>query len=340
MNFTQLVLFTENLAEMLNSGVAVERAITVASRCMRHRENRKFADDFRTAIMGGHDPQIRLSRYNVPPVYPAIINCGLLTGRLAEALESAAYFLNRLMPLRRSLRRCTAFAVAAYLLGVLTSLYFYKLVPFCTLFVLAVLFLLPRLFVKAKYFRDLILAKLPYSSTWLKQLSLLEFVLCLEIVYDSSLDVRQMFKESIQAIGNLYLRAQAQPALTAVGSGHSFTHSLAQIPFFPPSLIDELHVGEVSGTLDKKLHWLASQMRQLIDAKLEPIRALAIAIVINVGLIPILAVILPRLFPQYPLIPMALLGFGGYATLACARYAFSQYMDKSSSVNITWNQTQ
>ena len=130
---------------------------------------------------------------------------------------------------------------------------------------------------------------------------------------------------------------RAEPALTAVGSGHSFTHSLTQIPFIPASLISELEVGEVSGTLDKKLHWFAGQMRQLIDAKLEPIRALAIAIVINVGLIPILAAVLPWIFPQYPMIAMALAVFGGYATLACARYGFSQYMTKSSGVNIWWN---
>ncbi len=323
---------------MLETGIPLPRALDIASRSMLHRSNRKFADEFRTAILQGHDPQIHLSGHDVPPVYLTVINCGLLAGRLPEALESAAYFLDRLMPLGRSLQRCTTFAVAAYLLGGLTSVYFYKLVPFSTLFVLAVLFLLPKLLVKAKYFRDLILAKLPYSSTWLEQLSVLEFSLCLEIVYDSSLDVRQMLKESIQAIGNLYLRQKAQPALTAVGVGHSFTHSLAQIPFMPASLIGELEVGEVSGTLDRKFHWLAGQMRQLIDAKLEPIRALAIAIVINVGLVPILAAVLPRLFPHYSAwsILVALAAIAGHATVACARYAFSQYMIKSGSVDICW----
>lgn len=334
MNLSQLAVFTENLAEMLNSGVPVERAVTVASRCMRDRQNRRFADDFRDALIEGHDLRTRLWVYDVPRVYPAVITCGLLTGRLPEALKSAAYLLNRLIPLKQSLRRCIRFSVAAYLLGLLASLYLGRPVSFFTLFILAVLFLLPQLSVRAKYLRDMFLAKLPFAGTWLRQLSVLEFTLCFEIVYDSSLDAREMLSESIDAIGNMYLRRRAQPALDSVTAGQTFAEALSQVPYVPARMIYELEVGEISGTLDQKLHWLAGQMRQLIDAKIEPIRALAVAIVIYAGLVPVLMIILPLLLPQYPTITAALGVFGAYATLSCARYAYVQYTVKSANVSV------
>ena len=208
---------------------------------------------------------------------------------------------------------------------------------FFTLFVLAVLFLLPQLSVKAGYFRDMLLAKLPFADTWLKQLSVLEFVLCFEIVYDSNLDAREMLSESIEAIGNMYLRRQAQPALDSVTVGQSFAEALSHVPYVPARMTHELEVGEVSGTLDEKLHWLTGQMRQLIDTKLEPIRALAIAIVINISLIPVLLVVLPLLFPQYQMIPAALISCGAFTMFSCARYAYYQYTIKSTNVSIWHN---
>jgi type II secretory pathway component PulF len=66
---------------------------------------------------------------------------------------------------------------------------------------------------KPKYYRDWLIAELPFVYNWSKQLALLEFFICLGIAYDSTLSVHEMFQHAINSIDNHYLRKEMAKSL-------------------------------------------------------------------------------------------------------------------------------
>jgi len=338
MNLGQLGTFTENLAKMLDDGIMFDRAIEVASGCMTHRANRKFAADLREALLENIDLTERWGDYKVPPFYLAMLRCGQLTGRLPEALKAAGYFIGQLMPLKVCLKRCVCLSVAAILLSVLVNWIFTRQLPVVLLGLLATVFLLPVYIKPIRRFGDLLLAKLPFFGTWSQQLSLLEFFLCLEISYESTLTVRKMFEYSIAGVGNSYFRRQMAKSLEGIDQRNSFSDSLAVVAFIPRGIIAGVHADEISGTLEKCFHAIASELKKLIEAKLEPIKALATGIVLDCGLLLPLLMILPLFIADRGLVILAIAGMMGFVEAACARMAVAEYLNKAAEVNLWWEE--
>jgi len=340
LNWLELCVFTENLGKLLESGIMFQKAVEVASGSMICRKNRKFAAELDEAVSKGLDLQQHLSSYNLPLLYLAILKCGHLTGRLPEALKAAAYFIRQFMPLRLRLRRCIQFSVGAYLISLLIAWIFLKRPPLLLLVLLVVMFLLPVYINQLKYLRHLLLAKLPFVGTWSRQLALMEFFLCMEISYNSTLTVNEMFKYSISAVGNSYLRSQMAPSLNAIDHGNSFADSLAVIPFISHGMITAVKTGELSGTLENTFHGFSAELKKIIEAKFELIKALTTACVINYGLLFPLVAILPLFISKNSTLIPTIGAIMGFVPLACARYALTQYLTKSAGVNLWWEQMQ
>ena len=72
------------------------------------------------------------------------------------------------------------------------------------------------------YYRDMLIALSPFVGTWAKQTSLMQFFICLELAYDSTLAAVDMFRYSVGAIDNRYLREQMSRSIGFVKQGRSF----------------------------------------------------------------------------------------------------------------------
>jgi hypothetical protein len=55
MNLSELVLFTENLAKMLNDSVMFKKAFQTSSGSFTEKETRRFADELKDVILGFSD---------------------------------------------------------------------------------------------------------------------------------------------------------------------------------------------------------------------------------------------------------------------------------------------
>jgi len=293
MNLPQLNQFAEGLSKMLADGIGIKRALHVASGCMAARANRRFAESLSRSLLSGEDLPIQEFSRSLPPFFLTIIQCGILTGRLSQALASAAYYIRQVLPVRYTLRRYGRYSLAAYLVCIVITVVFRHRPSFVLLLALIIVYVLPRWIKNMAYIRDAVLAKMPFAGTWIKQVSLLEFFSCLDICYDSALSVPEMFDSSIRAVGNLALRQQLLQSKVAIERGDSFAETLRKVQFIPRGMITDIRVNELSGKLELSFHGFARELRKLIEAKLQPIKALTAGLVISYGLIIPLLVILP-----------------------------------------------
>jgi type II secretory pathway component PulF len=336
MNLPQLNQFAEGLSKMLADGIGIKRALQVASGCMAAPANRRFAESLGRSLLSGEDLPIQEFSRSLPPFFLTIIQCGILTGRLPQALASAAYYIRQVLPVRYTLRRYGWYSLVAYLVCIVITVVFRHRPSLVVLFALIILYVLPRWLKNLAYIRDAILAKMPFVGTWIQQVSLLEFFSCLDICYDSTLSVQEMFDSSIRAVGNLSLRQQLLQSKEAIEHGDSFAEALRRVQFIPRGMITDIRVNESCGKLELSFHGFARELRKLIEAKLQPIKALTAGFVISYGVIIPLLVILP-VFLDIDWLPLYLMVMIGELWLICLYMAVVNYLQKAVDVNCWWD---
>jgi type II secretory pathway component PulF len=171
------------------------------------------------------------------------------------------------------------------------------------------------------------------------QLALMQFFVCLEIAYDSTLNVRDMFLDSISAIDNRYLRKQMLSAVDQIGKGQSFAAALQAVPFIPGGMVAVIHPYETSGKLAVCFAELVSQLKQIVEAKIEVVKYFSAGIVINSAVLFPLTLIIPFFLPKNMLwIFYIIMGdLMGFVPLACAKAAYEEYSKKAAGLNLWYN---
>jgi type II secretory pathway component PulF len=338
-NWLELSVFTENLGKMLDDGLMFDKAFDIAGRDLAGSTNRRLVADLKEVFLGSARAEDVLARYHLPQFYLALFKCGELTGKWPKALRDAAGFTHQLAPIIYRLRRCWLFVGAAYLISLIFKWVFLGQSQFLPLAVLAIIFLLPVCSETFRYYRDWVVAKLPFVGTWQKQLALMQFFVCLEIAYDSTLSVREMFVNSISAIDNRFLRRQMLRSVEQIDKRQSFAASLQAVPFIPRGVSALVHTHEISGRLESCFHELSSHLKQIVEAKLEVLKYFSAGIAINSGLLFPLLLILPYVVPKSMLwaVSLIILYMMGFVPIACARAAFRQYLANSAGLNLWYD---
>ncbi|MHC4543445.1 MAG: type II secretion system F family protein [Planctomycetota bacterium] len=334
-NWLELSVFTDNLGKMLNDGLMFDKAFDIAGKHLASPVNRKLAVDLKEVFLGEGDTQ-QLARYDLPQFYLALFNCGQKTGKWPKALRDAAGFMHQIAPIIYRLQRCWHFVLGAYLVCLIFKWIFLGQSQFLKLTILAVIVLLPIYSETFRYYRDWLIVKLPFIGTWTKQLALMQFFVCLEIAYDSTLSVREMFLDSISAIDNRYLRKQMLSSVNQIDRGQSFAVALQAVGFVPGGMVAVIHPYEISGKLADCFHELVSQLKQVVEAKIEVVKYFSAGVVISSGVLFPITLIIPYFLPKNMLwIFYIIMGdLIGFVPILCAKAAFDEYMKKSAGLNL------
>jgi len=151
MNLPQLSQFTEGLAKMLADGIEIKRAVGVAGECMQAGENRRFVKCLMTYLLTEDESCIRRFDNSLPPFYLFMLRCGILTGRLPEALSAAAHYVDQVLPVLHTLRRYGWYSLLAYLVCSAVALVFRHQVSFVLIMILLGYYVLLRRFKAVLY---------------------------------------------------------------------------------------------------------------------------------------------------------------------------------------------
>jgi type IV pilus assembly protein PilC len=104
--------------------------------------------------------------------------------------------------------------------------------------------------------------RLPGIGNALKTLALARFTWALQLVFDTSMDLRKALPLALDASGNDYYRRLGPQVAQNIQHGMSLHMSLAETGAFPRELLDAIAVGEQSGMLQETMERQAEEYRR------------------------------------------------------------------------------
>ncbi len=335
MKWKELVIFSQNSARLLYSGMLHKEAISKASSALSSARLKTFANSL-------IDSEVKLKRgfFNNPAIdfYLALIKLGIYTGRLAESFNIAANYLLELMPMQVAISRCRILATISLLTFTTVSFIFSDHSINSKMLILLGLLVLPQLLIPLRFCRDLLYCCLPFVGTWARQLALMELFSAMNICYNSRMHVKDMYDQSAESISNLYLKSQVNRAFAKASEGESFTQTFNRISFIGKGMISALANHEYSGKLAFCFEEFASELQKIVIAKLEIVKAVSAGIVLSLGICMPLMFILPTMvkIPANILI-LGLTAINGYIWYGAIHLAWNRYRLRAAKINAWWS---
>lgn len=120
-----------------------------------------------------------------------------------------------------------------------------------------------------------IVQRIPSLGTALVTLGLSRFCMTLSMLLNAGVEAQRSLKQAFMATGNYYFISGMDRALASVGQGNSFGDAMDAADVFPREFIEQIRVGELSGTETESLDHLALQLRQQAKSALNLIATIA-----------------------------------------------------------------
>lgn len=308
----EVVLFTEELADMLGAGLQLEPAL----RAMEGRQElgslKEVAERVRHQVRDGTNFSVALKRVSPSfgPLYCSLAAAGEASGALDTILKRQAHYLNTLSELQSRLLLALiypAFLVAA---GVGVSIVFVTiLIPQLTQliesapggklpgpiqvlvgisdhlgaywYVYVVLLIAGGLFFKAwkdneenRPTWDRIKLELPLIGPVISSRFYVQFLETMANLVGNGLTLLRALELSRDATQNLSQRSALNDVIEQVGDGRSLSKAMIRSGSFPPLLVDMVSVGEQTGKIDLSLRRAAERYDKELNKDLNRIMAL------------------------------------------------------------------
>lgn len=104
-----------------------------------------------------------------------------------------------------------------------------------------------------------LMMRVPYLGECLQYFALARMSWTLELVSQTSMDVRQALGLSIAGTGNEYYTAQAQSVRDVISQGRPIHEALREAGVFPRDFVDAIEAGEIAGKINQALGHLSRE---------------------------------------------------------------------------------
>lgn len=313
-----VVMFTEELSEMLGAGLQLEPAL----KSMENREElgslKDVSREVRQLVRDGSSFSLALRKVSESfgPLYCSLAAAGEASGALDTILKRQAHYLKTLQELQSKVTLALIYPAFLVLAGIGVGIIFVtKLIPQLTDLIsstpggkiplgakiligtsdffqqwwLVILLTLVGLALVFKAWKDAESNKLTWDRTKLR-LPLLgsviesrfyvQFLETLSNLVGNGLPLLRSLELSRDATQNLHIRSHMDRVIEMVGDGRSFSRSLISTGIFPSLLIDMVSVGEKTGKLDKSLRRAAERYDSELNKSLSRVMELIMPIVL------------------------------------------------------------
>lgn len=317
MSRSQLVLFTEELSDLLEAGLALEPALAI----MEQREDRsalkEVAAVLRQEVREGNNFSSALGKASpsFDELYRGLVAAGEASGSLATILHRQAAYLRKMQALRNQV--VTALIYPAFLMcaGIAVSLIFVLyLIPKLTLLIESTGGQVPGV-VKVVIFAEMVIVNywwlllsvagllvifaIRFVKTEKNRLLLdgwklrmwftgkmtsasqqVQFLETLSNLVGNGVTLHKALALTKNATSNVCVSLSLGEVIENVGGGMSFSRALKRDDFWPPLLIDMVRVGEETGRLAEALERAAKRFDRELSEKVERISAFIQPVVI------------------------------------------------------------
>jgi type II secretory pathway component PulF len=316
---SQIILFTEEMSDLLDAGLQLEPALRVMESRNELSSIKAVASALRQQVREGSSLSnaLRLVSPSFGDLFCNLVAAGELSGSLAHLLRRQATFLVAMDDLRKKVVSALIYPAMIFVLGIgLIFLFMSYLVPqLTTLFQKTgkELPLLTRMLVQAgdvfsHYWWAIVasivavvvaflqLIRMPAGRRWWHRAQLriplfgsvlrgrfyAQFSETMANLIANGMPLLNSLRLMTSAIGNLHLRGLMEKVVEMVREGGSLSRALQRIGEFPPLFIDMITVGEQTGDLAQALERVGRRYDKELNLKIQRLTALVQPVVILV----------------------------------------------------------
>ena len=301
----EVVLMTHHLAMLLGAGLPLYQALEALAEQTDDPQMRGIVQGLAQDIEEGKSLSVALGRHPdlFPAVYIGVIRNGELSGRLDEALERLAAYLERDQEFRRRVRDALVYpAIVLSLAAVVLAIFLTYIIPAFdrvyrstgarlptltqALMAASVLFrhnlplvglalvlvILPptrRIIWEALSgpLQRLVL-RVPQARVLAQTISLSRFVHALGAMLQSGVPVLPALEVAGEAVGAPEFHKTTRFLISQISAGRRFGDALRQTGQFPPMIVRMVALGEESGRLDTMLQRAGAVMDREFELRM------------------------------------------------------------------------
>jgi type II secretory pathway component PulF len=316
---SQIILFTEEMSDLLDAGMQLEPALRVMESRNELSSIKSVASALRQQVREGNSlsSALRVVSPSFGDLFCNLVAAGELSGSLPELLRRQAIFLVTLDDLRKKVVSALIYPAMIFVLGIgLIFLFMSYLVPqLTTLFQKTGrdLPVLTRVLVQTSdvfsHYWWAILAsiiavvvgflqtiRMPLGRQWWHRTQLrlplfgsvlrgrfyAQFSETMANLIANGIPLLNSLRLMTSAIGNLHIRGLMEKVVEMVREGGTLSRALQRTGEFPPLFIDMIAVGEQTGDLAKALERVGRRYDKELNIKIQRLTALVQPVVILV----------------------------------------------------------
>ena len=316
----EIVLFTEELSDMLAAGLQLEPAL----RAMENRQelgNLKIVSSkVRQLVRDGNSFSVSLRKVSPSfgDLYCNLAAAGEASGALDTILDRQAHYLKTLQELQGKVVLALIYPCFLVLAGIGVGIVFItQLIPqltgliqnsaggkiplgskllmgasdFFTTWWIVIVLVIAAVLILFKAWKDneanrptwdRTKLKLPLFGRVIEHRFYVQFLETMANLVGNGLPLLRALELTKDATPNLYLKAHLTEMLEWVGDGRSLSASLSRSGAFSPLMIDMVSVGEQTGKIDQSLRKAADRFDKELNNSLQAIMALIMPAVLLV----------------------------------------------------------
>ncbi|OAI57649.1 hypothetical protein AYO49_06485 [Verrucomicrobiaceae bacterium SCGC AG-212-N21] len=313
----QLILFTEELADLLDGGLQLEQALRVMHERQESPILRRVSGRIREQVREGarFSKALEQASPSFDELYCNLVAAGEVSGSLAPILRRLSASITQVHELQAKV--LAALMYPAFMLGaivVLLAVVSLVLVPafsdmlaqsraklpfmmqalvsfnaffanwwWLVLTVITTIVLLFRGFIakeKGRMWWDRAKLQIPLFGPVLTSRFNAQFAASLGNLINNGIPLLNALKLTTKTTTNVFLRSLLSQATTIIGEGVSLSGALRKVGHLPVILVDMVAMGEQTGRLGKSLEKIAVRYDKELDAKVKRVTALITPVVL------------------------------------------------------------
>ncbi len=325
LNNAQVILFTDELADFLHSGLQLEPALQLMENRDEHSPVKNVSRFLREKVRDGTNfsEALKMASPNFDELYCNLVAAGEVSGALAPLLRRQAVHLVAMQELRARVKLALIYPAALVLAGsAAMAVFMTYLVPQMTklfaktggamplptyllikmsdgthkygLYVavalaLAVVGFLAIRQPAGRRWWDQTKLKLPLLGSLLSATFYAQFCQTMSNLLQNGLPLLTAIKLTGGATSNVFYRSLLIRITDLVGEGASLTRAMKAVGQFPPNLRDLVKVGEQTGDLGGTMEKIGERYEKLIQHRIDRIMSIVpLVIIAALGLMVLL----------------------------------------------------
>ena len=330
-----LLVFTRQLATMIDAGLPVDQAIETLSDQTRAPAFRAVLFVVLNEIRGGTTISAAIARYSrvFPEIYVSMVQAAEASGQLGPILNQLAGYMEASARVRQKVKSAMTYPVlaTAMIMSVAAVLVLVVVPKFAQMFemvkgelplptvvllavsnfmrnnALATLGIVVGLVAgvvvtlrteRGAYGFDMLKLKLPIFGRLFRQVAVARFSRTLSTLLSSGVPILSALHIVEKASGNRVLAEAVRNSVGGVSGGATLAEAFRSKPVFPPMLIKMIAVGEMTGRLDELLGRIADFYDERVTAAVESLTSMIEPLLIGVLGIVVGGIVIAIFFPM------------------------------------------